>query len=152
MGGEHTHILSSGHNRWSVHAMNMGNPLLLETHRGEPHVVINPADADAAGIADHDRVRVFNDVGSFVVRAKLSGGQQPGAVTVYNGWDPHMFAGWGGPNDVSPGMVKHLNLAAGYGHVDYAPLGWQPVPVDRGVRVSLEPLGPGSPPRPAEAR
>jgi DMSO reductase family type II enzyme molybdopterin subunit len=152
MGGEHTHILSSGHNRWSVHAMNMGNPLLLETHRGEPHVVINPTDADAAGIADHDRVRVFNDVGSFVVRAKLSGGQQPGAVTVYNGWDPHMFAGWGGPNDVSPGMVKHLNLAAGYGHVDYAPLGWQPVPVDRGVRVSLEPLGPGSPPRPAEAR
>ena len=54
MGGDHTHILSSGHNRWSVHAMNMGNPLLLETHRGEPHVVIHPGDAAAAGIDDHD--------------------------------------------------------------------------------------------------
>ena len=139
MGGDHAFVMSSGHNRWSVHAMNMGNPVLLQTHRGEPHAVINPDDAVALGVADNDRVRVFNDVGSFVVRAKLSDGQQPGGVTVYNGWDPHMFEDWGGPNDVSPGMVKHLNLAAGYGHVDYGPLGWQPVPVDRGVRVSLEP-------------
>jgi len=138
MGGDHSHVMSSGHNRWSVHAMNMGNPVLLQTHRGEPHVVVNPDDAGTLGIEDNDLVKVFNDVGSFEVRAKLSAGQQPGGVTVYNGWDPHMFGGWGGPNDVSPGMVKHLNLAAGYGHVDYAPLGWQPVPVDRGVRVSLE--------------
>jgi len=141
MGGNHSFVMSSGHNRWSVHAMNMGNPILLQTHRGEPHAVVNPADAKSLGVADNDRVRVFNDVGSFVVRAKLSGGQQPGGVTVYNGWDPHMFEDWGGPNDVSPGMVKHLNLAAGYGHVDYGPLGWQPVPADRGVRVGLEPAG-----------
>lgn len=140
MGGDHTHILSSGHNRWSIHAMNMGNPLLLETHRGEPHVVIHPEDASVAGIEDHAPVRLSNDVGAFEVRAKLSPAQRPGSVTVYNGWDPHMFADWGGPNDVSPGMVKHLNLAAGYGHVDHAPLGWQPVPVDRGVRVSIQPV------------
>ena len=36
-----------------MHAMNMGNPVLLQTHRGEPHLVVNPADAAALGIGDH---------------------------------------------------------------------------------------------------
>ena len=138
-GGDHPFVILSGHNRWSVHAMNMGNPVLLQTHRGEPHLVVNPTDAASLGIGDHGRVRVRNDVGSFVVRAKLSGSQRPGVVTIYNGWDPHMFEGWGGANDVSPGIVKHLGLVGGYGHLDYGPIGWQPVPSDRGVRVTLEP-------------
>ncbi|MCC6339634.1 MAG: hypothetical protein IT197_06650 [Acidimicrobiia bacterium] len=51
-----------------------------------------------------------------------------------------MFEGWNGTNDVSPGMVKHLGFVGGYGHLDYAPIGWQPVPADRGVRVRLEPV------------
>jgi len=140
MGGEHPFVVLSGHNRWSVHAMNMGNPVLLQTHRGEPHLVVNPDDAAALDIGDHDQVKVFNDVGSFVVRAKLSGGQRPGVVTIYNGWDPHMFEGWAGSNDISPGIVKHLGLAGGYGHLDYGPIGWQPIPSDRGVRVSLAPV------------
>lgn len=140
MGGDHPFMLLSGHNRWSVHAMNMGNPVLLQTHRGEPHAVVNDLDAARLGLADHDRVRVSNDVGSFVVRVKTTGAQRPGVVTVYNGWDPHMFEGWNGTNDVSPGMVKHLGFVGGYGHLDYAPIGWQPVPADRGVRVRLEPV------------
>ncbi|MCZ7528506.1 MAG: molybdopterin-dependent oxidoreductase [Acidimicrobiia bacterium] len=140
MGGDHPFLVLGGHNRWSVHACNMGNPLLLQTHRGEPHLVVNPEDASRLGIADHDRVRVSNDVGSFVVRAKTSPGQRPGVVTVYNGWDPHMFEEWGGANDVSPGMVKHLGFVGGYGHLDYAPIGWQPIPADRGVRVALAPV------------
>ena len=36
-------------------------------------------------------------------------------------------------------MVKHLGLAAGYGHLRYAPLGWQPVPVDRAINVDIQP-------------
>jgi DMSO reductase family type II enzyme molybdopterin subunit len=143
MGGAHPYLVLSGHNRWSVHAMNMGNPLLLQTHRGEPHLVVNPADAVAVGVGDHDPVRVSNDVGAFVVRTKLSEAQRPGTVTIYNGWDPHMFPQWAGSNDVSPGIVKHLGLVGGYGHLDYAPIGWQPQPADRGVRVSLEAVDAG---------
>jgi len=141
MGGEHPFVVLSGHNRWSVHAMNTGNPLLLQTHRGEPHMVVNPHDAASIGFGDHDPVRVSNDVGSFVVRAKLSPTQQPGTVLIYDGWDPHMFDSWRGANDVSPGVVKHLGLVGGYGHLDFGPIGWQPVPADRGVRVSLETVG-----------
>ena len=137
-GGDHPFVILSGHNRWSVHAMNMGNPVLLQTHRGEAHLLVNPGDAAALGIVDHARVRVWNDVGSFVVRAKLSRSLGPGSVMIYDGWDPHMFESWGGANDVSAGMVKHLSLVGGYGHLDYGPIGWQPIPSDRGVRVTLE--------------
>jgi len=36
------------------------------------------------------------------------------------------------------GMVKWLHLAGGYGHLRYRPLLWQPVPIDRGVRVDVQ--------------
>ncbi|KAA0233008.1 MAG: Perchlorate reductase subunit alpha [Acidimicrobiales bacterium] len=138
MGGSYPFRMTTGHNRWSIHAMNTANPVLLGTHRGEPHAVIHPADAAERGIADNDEVLVFNDVGSFTVRAKLSPGQRPGGVTVYNGWDPHMFKDWTGPNDVEPGMVKYLGLAGGYGHLRYGPMEWQPVPIDRAVNVDIK--------------
>ncbi|NNN20534.1 MAG: molybdopterin-dependent oxidoreductase [Acidimicrobiales bacterium] len=139
MGGNYPFQMTTGHNRWSIHAMNMGNPVLLETHRGEPHAVIHPEDARSLGIVDHQPVRVFNDVGSFVVKTKTSPSQRPGGITVYNGWDPFMFKAWTGPNEVEPGMVKYLGLAGGYGHLRYGPLEWQPVPIDRAIRVGIEP-------------
>ncbi len=137
MGGPRPYMLTTGHNRWSIHAMNMANPVLLETHRGEPHVVINTADAEREGIVDHGLVEIENDAATIVVRAKLSPSQRPGGVTVYAGWDGYMFKDWGVPSDVEPGLVKHLGLAGGYGHLRYAPLEWQPVPCDRPVTVSI---------------
>jgi DMSO reductase family type II enzyme molybdopterin subunit len=139
MGGRNPYVLSSGHNRWSVHAMNMANPVLLQTHRGEPHVVVNPLDAAREGITDHGYVEVANGAGSFTIRAKLSPGQRPGSVTVYAGWDGFMLRDWAVPSNVEPGLVKHLGLAGGYGHLRYAPLEWQPVPSDRPVTVTLRP-------------
>jgi len=141
MGGDLPFRMTTGHNRWSIHAMNMMNPHLIETHRGEPHAVINPGDAERLGVRDHQKIRVFNDVGSFVVRAKLSGGQRPNGVTVYNGWDPFQFEDWNGPNEVEPGMVKYLGFAGGYGHLRYGPMEWQPVPTDRCIFIDIEPVG-----------
>ncbi len=40
--------------------------------------------------------------------------------------------------DVEPGMVKWLHLAGGYGHLRYWPLQWQPVPIDRAIRIDIE--------------
>jgi hypothetical protein len=37
--------------------------------------------------------------------------------------------------------VKHLGFAAGYGHLAYRPLSWQPIPADRAVRVDVEKAG-----------
>jgi len=140
MGGARPYMLVTGHNRWSIHAMNMANPVLLQTHRGAPHAVINPDDAEREGIADHSLVEIANDAGAFTVRAKLSPSQRPGGVTVYAGWDGYMFDDWAVPSDVEPGLVKHLGLAGGYGHLRYAPLEWQPVPCDRPITISLRPV------------
>jgi DMSO reductase family type II enzyme molybdopterin subunit len=139
MGGDHPFRLSGGHSRWSNHAMNMTNPVLLETHRGKPFVLINASVARAKGIEDDALVRVWNDVGEFVVPARLSGAQRPDGLTVYNGFEGFMFPGGHGSNEVEPGMVKWLHLVGDYGHLTYAPTEWQPVPFDRCIHVDCEP-------------
>jgi DMSO reductase family type II enzyme molybdopterin subunit len=140
MGGQHPFRLSGGHSRWSIHAMNMTSPLMLETHRGKPFVLINWAVADEKGIADDSLVRVWNDVGEFVVPARLSPAQRPDGLTVYNGFEGFLFPGGRGSNEVEPGMVKWLHLVGDYGHLSYAPTEWQPVPFDRCINVDCEPF------------
>jgi DMSO reductase family type II enzyme molybdopterin subunit len=140
MGGVHPFRLSGGHARWSVHAMNMTNPVILETHRGRPFVLINSGDAAARGIGDDALVRVWNDVGEFTVPARTSPAQRPGALTVYNGFEGFMFPGGRGHNEVEPGLVKWLHLVANYGHLSYTPVEWQPVPFDRCIPVDIEPI------------
>jgi anaerobic selenocysteine-containing dehydrogenase len=138
MGGDHPFRLSGGHARWSVHAMNMTNPLMLETHRGKPFVLINDRVAREKGIGDDSLVRVWNDVGEFLVPARTSPAQRPNALTVYNGFEGFMFPGGKGSNEVEPGMVKWLHLAGDYGHLSYAPTEWQPAPSDRCIHVDCE--------------
>jgi DMSO reductase family type II enzyme molybdopterin subunit len=140
MGGDHPFLLSGGHARWSVHAMNMTNPVLLETHRGKPFMLINDRDAAARGIRDDAPVRVWNDVGEFVVPARTSPAQRPGALTIYNGFEGFMFPGGKGHNEVEPGLVKWLHLVGNYGHLSYTPMEWQPVPFDRCIPVDIEPI------------
>lgn len=139
MGGHYRFRLSSGHNRWSIHAMNTTNPLLLQTHRGKPFILINNDDAFELAINDDAPVRVWNDAGEFVVDARVSSAQRPGALTVYNGFEGFMFDGGGGPNEVEPGWVKWLGLVGGYGHLTYTPVEWQPIPADRCVQVNIAP-------------
>ncbi len=140
MGGDYPFVMTSGHNRWSIHSMNITNRMLLQTHRGRPHLVMNTRDARRRRIEDGEEVRVFNDVGEFLVPVKLSPSVMPGQVICYNGWDPYQFRDWHGPMDVEPGMVKWLHFAGGYGHLRYWPIQWQPTPVDRAVRVAVAKL------------
>jgi DMSO reductase family type II enzyme molybdopterin subunit len=141
IGGDHPFVLTGGHPRWSIHACNATNPLLLATTRGEPTVVLNPGDAEAGGIADHDRVEVRNDLGSLAVHARLSPGVRPGQVILYASWDPTGFARWGDGTEIEAGVVKWLLLAHGWGHLRAMPMHWQPVHVDRVHRVDVVRLG-----------
>lgn len=140
MGGDQPLVLTSGHSRWTVHSIGMGNRHLLGTHRGQPLVVMSEEDAAARGVADTDRVRVANDHGAFEAMARVTPRVRPGQVIVYNGFEPHMFPRWEGPNEVEPGMVKWLHLVGRYGHLRYLPFGWQPVPSDRAVSVEVAPV------------
>ncbi len=47
---------------------------------------MSPVDAAARGIADGDRIRVFNRRGSVELAARLDNSLRPGCVVVHNGW------------------------------------------------------------------
>ena len=136
-GGDYPFEMTSGHNRWSIHSMNIVNRVLLETHRGRPHVVMNNDDAERLGIEDEEEVEIQNDMGVFIVPVKLSPGVRPGQVVSYNGWEPYQYKTWKGASDVETGMVKWLHFVGNYGHLRYWPMQWQPVPFDRGIRVNV---------------
>jgi DMSO reductase family type II enzyme molybdopterin subunit len=140
MGGDYPLLLTSGHSRWTVHAVSMGNQTLAGTHRGEPLAILSAEDARSRGITDGDLVEVRNDRGAYAIRAKVAPRVRPGQIIVYNGWEPQMFSEWRGPNEVEPGMVKWLHLVSRYGHLRYLPFGWQPVPADRAVFVDVAKL------------
>ncbi|MCC6640692.1 MAG: molybdopterin-dependent oxidoreductase [Deltaproteobacteria bacterium] len=130
--------MTSGHNRWSIHSMNMTNNVILNTHRGEPFAFLNDREAGELGIANGDKVRVTSNVGSMLIQAKLTPSCRPGQVIVYNGFEPYMHENWYGQSDVEPGHVKPLGLVGNYGHLKYRIFSWQPIPADRAVRVDVE--------------
>ena len=136
-GGDYPFEMTSGHNRWSVHSMNIVNRVLLETHRGKPNIVMNPDDAARLGIEDDEEVEVSNDMGVFITPVKFSPGVRPGQIVSYNGWEPYQYKTWKGASDAETGMVKWLHFAGGEGHLRYWPMQWQPVPFDRGIRVNV---------------
>jgi anaerobic selenocysteine-containing dehydrogenase len=49
-------------------------------------VELNASDARARGIKDGDRVRVFNDRGEIVLRARVDGAVQAGVVSATLNW------------------------------------------------------------------
>ena len=138
MGGDYPLGMTSGHNRWSIHTMNQANRVILGTHRGEPHVMVSVEDAQARGVADDGLVRVFNDVGSFLVRVKVSPTVRPGQIVSYNGWAPFQYPNWDGENEIEPGMVKWNGWAGGYGQLRYYFQHWQPIPSSRWTRCDFE--------------
>jgi anaerobic selenocysteine-containing dehydrogenase len=64
-----------------------GLPRHLAAER-EPLLDINDADATERGVADGDRVRVFNDRGSIELRARVGDRVRAGVVSMPSGWAP----------------------------------------------------------------
>ncbi|GIW40839.1 MAG: hypothetical protein KatS3mg076_1416 [Candidatus Binatia bacterium] len=139
-GGDYPLVLSGGHTRWSIHAQWRDQALLLRLQRGEPAAYVNPEEARRRGIRDHDRIRVFNDLGSFVARAKLASYVRPGEVIVYHAWEPYQFPRGRSHHFVTPSPFKATNLVGDYGHLRWSYAHWEPNQVDRDTRVELERL------------
>jgi anaerobic selenocysteine-containing dehydrogenase len=137
-GGDHPLRMSGGHTRWSIHAIWRTNRLMLRLQRGQPVAYVNPEDAQARGIADHDQVWIYNDIGGFKVHAKLAPGVQPGQVMIYHAWEPYQFEGWMGSQTVVPSAFKPLHLVGDYGHLQYRFALGQPSHVCRNMAVEME--------------
>jgi DMSO reductase family type II enzyme molybdopterin subunit len=144
-GGDRQFRLISGHPRWSIHSMNMTNDIILNTHRGQPFIFLNPEDAKKKGVENGEEIRVVNDAGHLNISVKLSPSVRPGLVILYNGFEPYQHREWYSQADVEPGVVKWLHMAGGYGHLRYRPWHWQPIPIDRGIGVDVEKISAAAP-------
>lgn len=140
-GGDYPFTLTGGHTRWSIHAQWRDQRLMLRLQRGEPVVYLNPRDCATRGIADHDRIRVRNDLGEFVARAKLASAIRPGQAHIFHAWEPYQFMNGQGAQAIEPSPIKLTQLVGDYGqlHWDYGH--YEPNQVDRDTRVEIERYG-----------
>ncbi len=140
MGGDYPFRVTGGHPRWSIHATNTTNKIMLETTRGKPVVHINPKDAEELSVEDGQKVAVFNDYGELFVEAKISPAVRPKQAIIYASWEPHLFENWKDITFVEPGPVKWLHFVTGYGNLVYTPMQWQPAQSDRVYAVGIKGL------------
>jgi len=138
IGGDYPLQMTSGHNRWSIHAAWRDYEPLLRLQRGGPVIYVNTGDAAQRGIRDGDRVRVYNDLAECEVQAMLSSTLKPGQVIVYHAWEQFQFKHGNPVQALLPSPLNPIQLAGGYFHLQPMVMMQQPGCSDRGTRVDVE--------------
>jgi len=139
VGGDYPVAMTGGHNRWSIHSQQRTDSLLLRLQRGEPSMWINAEDAAERGIEDNDRIRVFNDVGEFYTRAKVSAQTRNGQVIMYHAWESYQFEGKSSHRSVMESKIKPIELVRDYPLFQPVAFGsMQPGLSDRDTKVNYE--------------
>jgi len=139
-GGDYPLQITGGHPRWSVNSMCSTSRIILGTIRGEPVAHINDRDAAARGIENSQYIRVFNDVGSVRVQARVTPAVRPGQMLMYNGWEPYQFKAHRSHQTIIPSPINPIQLAGGYFHLQPLMLTGEPGHNDRGTRLEVAPV------------
>jgi len=77
-----------------------------------PGLHLNPVDAAVRGIADGDRVRIFNDRGSFTAKARVSSRARPGVAVAPSIWWQKLSPDGCNANAVTSQSLTDLGRAA----------------------------------------
>jgi anaerobic selenocysteine-containing dehydrogenase len=90
---------------------------------GDASVTLHPEDAARRGVAEGARVRVFNDRGSFLARARVSDAARRGVVVGLSIWWPKMCPGGRNANAVTSQELADMGGGATFfdALVDVAP-------------------------------
>jgi anaerobic selenocysteine-containing dehydrogenase len=123
--GEWPLALLTPHSKWRIHSSYANNPWLEEIHGGKPEVFISPADAEARGLATGDLIRVWNTRGEVVAWAHVSESEQPGSVTLYEGWWPRQFRSGKGVNELTSSAVNPIHEVHFVGNMWAPSTGWK---------------------------
>src|SRR5712672_940952 len=78
----------------------------------EPHLDMNAEDASSRGIRDGDKVRVFNDRGSYELKARVNGKPRPGVVVAPSVWWKKYSPDGRNANDVTSQRTADLGGGA----------------------------------------
>jgi anaerobic selenocysteine-containing dehydrogenase len=136
-GGNYPLILTGGHTRWSIHSAWRDDKLMLQLQRGEPIMWMSVEDAEARGISDGDRVKVFNDLDDFEILTKVAPAVQPGEVIVYHAWENYQFKDQKGFQNLIPCPLNPVELSGGQFHLRPMAICMQPSHTDRDTRVDV---------------
>ncbi len=117
--------LLTPHSKWRIHSTYANNPWLAEIHGGRPEVFIAPPDAAARGIATGDPIRVWNTRGEVVAWAHVSESEQPGSVTLHEGWWPRQFRRGKGVNELTSSAVNPIHEVHFVGNMWAPSTGWK---------------------------
>jgi nitrate reductase alpha subunit len=136
------------HSRWSIHSTWRDNSKMLRLQRGEPTVYLNPQDAEERGIEDGDTVRVYNDLDSVEVMAKIYPSGEPGTARHFFSWERFQYPDRKNFNSLVPMYMKPTQLVqypedTGE-HLHFFPNYWGPTGVNSDVRVEVEKVESGS--------
>jgi anaerobic selenocysteine-containing dehydrogenase len=84
----------------------------LRDAEGEPHLQIHPRDAQPRGIAEADRVTVFNDRGSLQLKARVTDRARPGVVVALSVWWRKLTSDGRNANELTHQRLTDLGRAA----------------------------------------
>jgi anaerobic selenocysteine-containing dehydrogenase len=83
----------------------------LRSAEGEPHLDIHPDDAASRAIADGDMVRIFNDRGTFVAKARLTDKARAGLVVGLSVWWKKLGRDGKNANEVTSQQLTDMGRA-----------------------------------------
>ncbi|MDL2357327.1 MAG: molybdopterin oxidoreductase family protein [Pseudomonadota bacterium] len=83
----------------------------LRGAEGEPHLDIHPADSAARGIVDGTMVRIFNDRGSFVAKARVTTKARAGLVVGLSVWWKKLASDGKNANEVTSQRLTDMGRA-----------------------------------------
>jgi anaerobic selenocysteine-containing dehydrogenase len=83
----------------------------LRATEGEPHLDIHPDDAAVRRIADKDMVRIFNDRGAFVARARVTPKARTGLVVGLSLWWKKLASDGKNVNEVTSQRLTDMGRA-----------------------------------------
>jgi anaerobic selenocysteine-containing dehydrogenase len=83
----------------------------LRATEGEPRLDIHPTDAGLRGIADKDMVRIFNDRGAFVARARVTAKARVGLVVGLSIWWKKLASDGKNVNEVTSQRLTDMGRA-----------------------------------------
>ncbi|HWW72651.1 MAG TPA: molybdopterin-dependent oxidoreductase, partial [Duganella sp.] len=83
----------------------------LRSAEGEPHLDIHPDDAEKRGISDADMVRIHNDRGSFIAKARVTDKARPGLVVGLSVWWKKLGRDGKNANEVTSQQLTDMGRA-----------------------------------------
>jgi len=86
----------------------------LRDAEGEPHLEIHPCDAGERGIANGDRVTVFNDRGRLELKARVTDRARPGVVVALSVWWRKLTSDGRNANELTHQRLTDLGRAAAF--------------------------------------